>query len=220
MPGSSAATRSFTVRGLEGDVEHGFRIRAVGYGGDGPVSNIATATPEQASTTPEFDTRTVADQHYTQNVPIPTLQLPHATGGDGTVRYTLAHELPAGLRFNASTRQITGTPTAIQPATIYTYSATDEDYDRATLAFTIEVAADTAPSFADATIADRSWSQGRAAHGAASGGERGQWHAELHAHARAARGASLRRRDAAALRHTDDDTAGGVLHLPGGGCGR
>ena len=162
MPGSSAATRSFTVRGLEGDVEHGFRIRAVGYGGDGPVSNIATATPEQASTTPEFDTRTVADQHYTQNVPIPTLQLPHATGGDGTVRYTLAHELPAGLRFNASTRQITGTPTAIQPATIYTYSATDEDYDRATLAFTIEVAADTAPSFADATIADRSWSQGRA----------------------------------------------------------
>ena len=46
MQGSNASTRSYTVRDLTGDVEHRFHIRAIGYGGDGSVSNIATATPE------------------------------------------------------------------------------------------------------------------------------------------------------------------------------
>ena len=45
VPGSGAATRSHTVRGLEGDVAYSFRVRAIGHGGDGAASDIATATP-------------------------------------------------------------------------------------------------------------------------------------------------------------------------------
>ncbi len=45
IPGSGAATRSHTVRGLEGEVAYSFRVRAIGYGGDGAESDIATATP-------------------------------------------------------------------------------------------------------------------------------------------------------------------------------
>ena len=45
IPGSNAATRSHTVRGLEGEVAYSFRVRAIGYGGDGAESDIATATP-------------------------------------------------------------------------------------------------------------------------------------------------------------------------------
>ena len=46
MQGSNAATRSYTVRDLTGDIEHRFRIRAVGYGGDGAASEPVTVTPE------------------------------------------------------------------------------------------------------------------------------------------------------------------------------
>ncbi len=46
IEGSGAATRSHTVRDLEGDVTYSFRVRAIGYGGDGVASDIATATAE------------------------------------------------------------------------------------------------------------------------------------------------------------------------------
>ena len=46
VPGSGPATRSHTVRGLTGEVEHEFRVRAVGYGGEGAPSNAAAVTPE------------------------------------------------------------------------------------------------------------------------------------------------------------------------------
>ena len=46
MTGSNASTRSYTVRDLTGDIEHRFRIRAVGYGGEGTASDPEEATPE------------------------------------------------------------------------------------------------------------------------------------------------------------------------------
>ncbi len=45
VPGSDAATRTYTVPGLTAGVEHGFRIRAYGLAGGGAVSNEASATP-------------------------------------------------------------------------------------------------------------------------------------------------------------------------------
>ena len=69
--------------------------------------------------------------------------LPAATGGDGALAYSLSH-LPAGLVFNADTRQVRGTPTVLNDAgqTIPyegTYTVTDADGDAATLPFTITV---------------------------------------------------------------------------------
>ena len=76
---------------------------------------------------PEFQTTTVGDQRYGEDVAIDTLTLP-AVGTSGLYRkisYTLTPALPAGLSFNAATRQITGTPTEILSETEYTYTVTD-----------------------------------------------------------------------------------------------
>ena len=111
-----------------------------------------------ADIAPDFGTETVANQSYTQDTAITDLTLPAATGGNGALSYALTPALPAGLTFTASTRQISGTPTAAQAATTYTYKVTDADANTAdgdadTLTFTITVAAaDTAPAFSSATV--------------------------------------------------------------------
>ena len=118
-----------------------------------------------ADTAPDFGMETVANQSYTQNAAISDLVLPAATGGNGALTYALTPALPAGLTFTATTRTISGTPTASQAATTYTYKVTDADGNTAdsdadTLTFTITVAAgDTAPSFGGATVANQSYIQ-------------------------------------------------------------
>ena len=108
---------------------------------------------------PVFDTdAAVAAQMYTQNVEIAALTLPEATGGDGTLTYSLSPSLPAGLTFNAVQRTISGTPESGLPQTTFTYTATDEDGDTAELTFTISVNA--MPAFADdVAIADQTYTQ-------------------------------------------------------------
>ncbi len=65
-------------------------------------------------------------------------QLPPATGGDGTLVYS-AQGLPPGLDFIATTQIITGTPTRDGNFTV-TYAVVDEDNDRSSVQFEIEVA--------------------------------------------------------------------------------
>ncbi len=128
----------------------------------------------EADKVPSFGDAAIADRSWSLDRAIRALQLPAASSGNGALSYTLTPDLPAGLSFDASTRQIVGTPTTLQSAASYTYKAADEDGDEATLTFTIAVEADAAPGFGDAAIADRSWSQGRAIRAlqlpAASGG--------------------------------------------------
>ena len=81
------------------------------------------------------------DQAYTVGMAIAGLTLPAASGGDGELSYSLSPEVP-GLSFDATTRQLTGTPTAAGTYAM-TYTATDGDGDSATLGFSIRVAADT-----------------------------------------------------------------------------
>ena len=116
-------------------------------------------------TAPSFGTATVSNQSYTQNTVITSLTLPSATGGNGVLTYALTPALPAGLTFTATTRTISGTPTAAQAATTYTYKVTDADGNTAdsdadTLTFTIAVAAgDTAPSFGTVTVSNQTYTQ-------------------------------------------------------------
>ncbi len=61
------------------------------------------------------------------------------SGGTGALAYTVSPSLPAGLVFNASTGQITGTPTATQSAISYTVTVTDANNVRATANFSLSV---------------------------------------------------------------------------------
>ena len=83
----------------------------------------------------------VPDQSYEQHQEIAPLLLPEASGGDGVLAYSLTPAPPAGLRFDAETRTLSGTPTVVATATVHTYRAADADADGVELSFSIEVAA-------------------------------------------------------------------------------
>ena len=83
---------------------------------------------------------TIAAQTYVQNVTDVMLALPEATGGDGTLTYSITPTLPAGLDFDEMSREISGIPTEVlSPAETFTYTATDTDSDTDMLTFTILV---------------------------------------------------------------------------------
>ena len=162
-PSEAQAATVYTYRAIDGD------------GDEIPLTFTITITPDLM---PSFDTETVVAQTWTQNLAIATLTLPAATGGDAPLTYSLDPALPAGLVLNTASRTISGTPTTPAATATYTWTATDSDAtdpDSATLTFTITVAADLAPSFGDATIADQGFTQNLAiatlALPAASGGD-------------------------------------------------
>ena len=87
---------------------------------------------------PSFGGATIPDQTWVKAEPIEGLTLPEASGG-GALTYALTPSLPEGVTFTESTRTLSGTPTALQAATEYAYTATDGGGGSAELRFTIEV---------------------------------------------------------------------------------
>ena len=117
-----------------------------------------TIEVEAADTAPSFGSATVASQSWTQYDAITALTLPAATGGDGALSYTLTPALPSGLAFDATTRTVSGRPSAASAAQTHTLTASDADTntassDTATLTFTVTVAAAVEPSFVGKDIA-------------------------------------------------------------------
>ena len=113
-------------------------------GGGGSGGTTPPVSPDVPSTdsVPSFGSNTIAGKTYTRDVAIEDETLPAATGGDGTLTYSLSPAPPTGLSFDAETRVLSGTPTTTQEATTYTYQVTDSDDtdpDSATLTFTITV---------------------------------------------------------------------------------
>lgn len=105
--------------------------------GDGEwlIERVAGRTEVPSfGTTPNPDDRT-----YMAGTAIEPLTLPEATGGNGTLRYSLSPDVP-GLSFDTGMRRLTGTPTAAG-AWNMTYTVTDSDGDTDTLGFTITVEA-------------------------------------------------------------------------------
>ncbi len=102
-----------------------------------------------------------AHYSYMRNQEIEAVTLPEAAGGDGTLTYALAPDLPEGLTFNAETLVVSGTPREAIDETTYTLIATDDDGDETTLTFTLEVIADLIPAFSDTTLAAQSYLQHR-----------------------------------------------------------
>ncbi len=100
-----------------------------------------------------------SDRTYTEGTRIAALTLPRASGGDGTLAYSLSPSVP-GLTFTPATRRLSGTPTQAG-AYAMTYTATDTDGDTDSLGFTITVNADRAPSFASADVPrDQTYTEG------------------------------------------------------------
>ena len=91
----------------------------------------ATPVPDTA---PRFS-GSVADQSYTEGEPITALTLPSASGGEGTLTYSLKPTVP-GLTFNQATRVLNGTPTTDGT---YSMSYTVEDGDTNTAASDADV---------------------------------------------------------------------------------
>ena len=81
------------------------------------------------------------NQSYSPGIAIDTLTLPTASGGNGTLSYSLTPAVP-GLTFNATTRRLAGTPSTAGTYAM-TYTVRDIDGDTDTLSFTISVSADT-----------------------------------------------------------------------------
>ena len=84
---------------------------------------------------------TVGDLDFPAGVAIRQVELPPATGGSGTLTYSLSPEVP-GLTFDADNRTLSGTPTT--PGTYaMTYAARDKNRKTARLHFDINVAEST-----------------------------------------------------------------------------
>ena len=146
---------SHQVTGLSNDIAVSVELRAVNGLGAGPAATVA-GTPQDL--TPSFGDATITDRSFAQNAAIAAFVLPEASGGDGTLSYALTPDLPAGLVLDVATRTVSGTPTALQAATSYSWTVTDADGDSASLSFTIEVVAPSQQlTFGDASVPDLDW---------------------------------------------------------------
>ena len=170
----SATATSATVRDLTNDIEHTFRLRAVNTTGNGPWAEVrATPTGDsdldpdvgapvtETDDGPDFDPD-FGDQNgpalvYRVGIPVETM-LPRAFAA---TEYGVRPQLPDGLSFNAKSAVISGTPTTAQPPTAYTLTARNDDDERTTLPFTIEVLENSRPSF-DSGVADLTYRVGDA----------------------------------------------------------
>ena len=129
---------------------------------DGSLTDTITVTISvtNVNETPAFSAgATISNISATNGTAITSVTLPEATDPDAnaTITYTVTPALPAGLTFTASTRILSGTPTAVSDSTTYTYTASDSTLSD-TLTFSIQVSApaNNAPVFTDGTSTTRS----------------------------------------------------------------
>ncbi len=108
-----------------------------GYGSVTAAPVVVTATDLDPDTDPEFSEALMNSWRgraysYTHGNVIPSLTLPEVTSGNGAPVYALtplAHMTIPGLTFDATTRVLSGTPTAVSETVTLTYMATDVDGD-------------------------------------------------------------------------------------------
>ena len=117
---------------------------------DGDTATLGFELEVMPDSMPTFGAAMVPAQSYRVSTAIVDLILPPAQGGDGPLTYAIAPALPSGLAFDARTRTVSGVPTAQMGGVEYAYTATDEDGDSATLAFTVEVGMAVRVAVADA----------------------------------------------------------------------
>ena len=145
---SSDDTSPAEITGLGNGQEHDVRVRAKAAStsrtyADSDWSDVKKGTPVEADVAPSFGSETIAAQTWTVGTEV-DVTLPAATGGNGTVSYALTPALPNGVSLDATTRKVSGTPTAVASAATYTWRASDSDSntdnsDTVTLTFQVTV---------------------------------------------------------------------------------
>ena len=154
----------------------------------------------------------VADQNWVKDLAV-SITLPAASGGDTPLTYSLAGDMPTGVSFDASSRVLSGTPTATQNAKTYTYKVEDANGSEVTDEFTIAVENDSSPTLS--ATSDQTWVEDAAVAltlPAASGGNSPLTYTLA---GQPADGGELQRLDAGGVRHADGDAERGHLHLQG-----
>ena len=115
------------------------------------------------TTAPGFGAFIITNKVYTHGEEIAPVELPAATDAVSITEVSLTYQLsglPTGLTFEESTRTLSGMPINAQPATEYSYTATDEAGNTsAGLTFTISILDTTAPGFEDLGIANQVYTQ-------------------------------------------------------------
>ena len=132
---------SYTFSGLTASTRYEFEVRAGNAADDSDWSSnrygttTANSKPLSLSVPP--------DRKLTKDVST-SFTLPLAKGGNAPYKHS-ASGLPAGLSFTASSRTVSGTPTAVGTSTV-TYSVTDSSSASITHTFTITVINEPIPS--------------------------------------------------------------------------
>ncbi len=133
-PVNTVSGTSFTIPDLTNGQEYEVRVDTRNVADDGVQAGTevtATGTPVEMDSAPAFASDTsIPDQTWRVDTPV-SVTLPEATGGNGTLSYTLTPDLPAGVTLDTATRVVSGTPTAAASAGTYTWRAADSDSNTA-----------------------------------------------------------------------------------------
>ena len=130
---------TYTITGLTNGTEITVRVRAQNSTANSSYVTIR-ATPAVPDTAPSFGAATIPNLTLDEDAAFSRV-LPVATGGNGTLTYSITGTLPTGLAFTAASRTLAGTPTVPAPAVSLTYTVTDEDGDTDTISFTVAISA-------------------------------------------------------------------------------
>ena len=146
--GNDDDTSPAEIDSLANGTEYDVRVRAKATSSsttheDSAWSEVKKGTPAAVDVVPSFGSATIAAQSWTVDTSV-SLTLPAATGGNGTISYELTPALPSGVSLNASTRVVSGAPTAVASVATYTWRAKDSDSntantDTASLTFSVTV---------------------------------------------------------------------------------
>ena len=135
----SGASVTYTAPSVSSDTSVTVRctVTASGSGTTAKSGTSATAQDDEVFTVkddsaPAFaNSASIANRLLRQNVASSSIVLPSATGGNGTLSYSISPALPTGLSFAASTRTLSGTPSVLDPYETYTYTVADSDTNTA-----------------------------------------------------------------------------------------
>ena len=161
----TTASTTLTVPTKPADTEYVIRVAVTDLVNAAVTEDFSFAVV--SGTAPTFTTA-VAAQSFPAQLAIDTLTLPAASGGSGTLTYSLtaaiaagsmgelASNLPAGLTFDEdpATRQLTGTPTAAAVGAYdMTYKVVDAMNEAVIQSFRLTVPANQPPVFSEAARA-------------------------------------------------------------------